>query len=136
MLVAMADETARALSWRAVTTWIAVLATMGFLAIGLRALLAPAGASASFGLPLSQGDGLAFVQAFGARNIALSLVGMALIALDGRRGLAALFLAGALIAALDFWIVANHVGAERALKHVAYVAGLAAFGLWLLFGRR
>ncbi len=132
----MPDETVRALSWRAVSTWIAVLATVGFLAIGLRALLAPAATSAAFGLPLSGGDGLAFVQAFGARNIGLSLVGMALIALDGRRGLAALFLAGALIAALDFWIVASHVGPERALKHLAYVTGLAAFGLWLQFGRR
>jgi hypothetical protein len=132
----MPTNAVRALSWRSITTWIAALATVGFLAIGLRALLVPAGASVSFGLPLSEGGGLAFVQAFGARNIGLSLVGMTLIALDVRRGLAALFLAGALIAGLDFWIVASHAGPERALKHIAYVAGLAGFGLWLLFGRK
>lgn len=121
---------------RSVTTWIALLASLAFLALGLRALLAPAGAAASFGLPLSGGEGLAFVQAFGARNVGLGLVGMALIALDGRRALAVLFLAAAVIAGLDFWIVASQVGPERALKHIAYVAGLAGFGLWLLLGRR
>ena len=36
-------------------------------------------------------DGLAFVRAFGARNIGLSLLALALLALDMRLGLAVLF---------------------------------------------
>jgi hypothetical protein len=131
----MSDILARALPWRAVTTWIAIVAAIGFFAIGLRALLAPAGAASAFGLPLADGDGLAYVRAFGARNIGLSIVALTLIVLDVRRGLAAVFLAGALIAALDFSIVAAQLGPERALKHLGYVAGLAGFGLWLQFRR-
>jgi hypothetical protein len=131
----MTDIPARALPWRTITTWIAIVAAIGFLIIGLRALLAPVGAAAAFGLPTADNAGLAYVQAFGARNIGLSLVALALAVLDLRRALAILFFAGALIAALDFSIVALHAGAATALKHLGYVAGLAGFGLWLRFGR-
>lgn len=124
----------RALPFNAASTWVAALAAVIFLALGLRALLAPTGASAFFGLPVEGGDGLAFVQVFGARNIGLSLVALALIYFDARFGLAAVFFAAALIAGLDFSIVASHAGAARAAKHLGYVVGLAAFGMW--FARR
>lgn len=131
----MTKEIFRELPWRSAVTWIACLAVAGFLALGLRALLAPIGAAGSFGVPPPAGDGLAYVQAFGARNIGLALAGLALIVLDQRRSLAVLFLAGALIAGLDFSIVATHAGATQALKHLAYVAGLLGFGLWLMLRR-
>jgi len=126
---------ARTLPLDAPSTWIAALAAVIFLGLGLRALLAPAGAAAFFGLPLAGTDGLAFVRVFGARNIGLSLVALALIALDLRLGLAAVFLAAALIAGLDFSIVAGEAGALRAAKHLGYVAALAAFGFWFALRR-
>src|SRR5690242_12244535 len=106
----MSNDTARILPLNGASTWVAGLAAAIFFALGLRALLAPAGAAISFGVPVESSDGLAFVQAFGARNIGLSLVALALIALDMRRGLAVVFFAAALIAALDFSIVAAHAG--------------------------
>ena len=130
----MPNPAPRLLPVAAVSTWIAVLAATIFLALGLRALFDPAGAAPFFGVALDAGPGLAFVQAFGARNIGLSLVALALIALDSRRGLIAVFFAAALIACLDFWIVAAQSDAHHAAKHLAYVAALAGFGFW--FARR
>lgn len=126
----MSNHAVRSLSSNAASTWIAALAALAFFGLGLRALLAPTAAAASFGVPLASGDGLAFVRAFGARNIGLSLVALALIALDKRRGLAAVFCAAAVIAALDFAIVATQVGALHAVKHLVYVVGLSGFGFW------
>jgi len=127
----MSNHAIRSLPSNAASTWIAVLAALVFLGLGLRALLAPTGAATSFGVPLASGDGLAFVRASGARNIGLSLVALALIVLDVRRGLAAVFCAAALIAALDFSIVATHIGALGAVKHLGYLVGLAGFACWL-----
>jgi hypothetical protein len=127
----MTKSAVRALPFDAASTWVAVAASVIFLGLGLRALLAPVGAAAFFGVPLDGGDGLAFVQVFGGRNIGLSLVALALIFLDARLGLAALFFAAALIAGIDFSVVASHAGTAHAVKHLGYVVGLAAFGLWL-----
>ena len=127
----MSNHALRSLPSNAASTWIAALAALLFLGLGLRALLAPIAAATSFGVPLASGDGLAFVRAFGARNIGLSLVALALIALDKRRALAAVFCAAALIAALDFSIVATQAGALHAVKHLVYVVVLSGFGFWL-----
>jgi len=135
MLAFMTDAAARTLPLNAASTWIAGIAALFFLGIGLRAVLAPAGAAAFFGLPVPGADGLAFVRVFGARNVGLSLLALTLLVLDVRLGLAALFLAAAVIAGLDAWIVTTHAGAAHALKHFAYVAGLAGFGLFLALGR-
>jgi len=120
----------RTLPFDAPSTWVAALAAVVFLGLGLRALLDPSGAAPFFGVALDPGPGLAFVQAFGARNIGLALVALALIALDARRGLIAVFFAAALIACLDFSIVASHTDARHAAKHLAYVVGLTGFGVW------
>jgi hypothetical protein len=132
--VAMTNAAARTVPFNAASTWIATLAAVAFFLLGVRALVAPAGAAASFGVPLDGGSGLVFVQAFGARNVGLSLVALASIALDARRGLAVVFLAAAVVAGLDFTIVATHGGASTAIKHLGYVLALGAFGVW--FARR
>ena len=126
----MSNQSIRSLPSNAAATWIAILAALAFLGLGLRALLAPTGAAASFGVPVVSADGLAFVRAFGARNIGLSLIALTLVALDMRRGLAAVFCAAALIAALDFSIVATHSGALGAVKHLGYLVGLTGFAFW------
>lgn len=131
----MSNDTTRLLPLNTASTWITALAALIFLGLGVRALLAPAGASAFFGVPVDSPDGLAFVRAFGARNIGLSLIALALLALDMRLGLAALFFAAALIAGLDFSIVATNAGTLRGLKHLGYVVALSGFGFWLARAR-
>lgn len=125
-------STARTLPWSAFSTWLAVLAALVFLALGLRALLTPVRAASSFGLFVPDANGLSFVQVFGARNIGLSFLALALIILDIRLGLAVLFLAAGVIAGLDAWIVTSNAGVSRALKHFAYVAGLIGFAFWFI----
>ena len=124
------EQAVRLLPLNAPSTWLAVLAAVLFLGLGLRALLDPVGASAFFGAPVTNADGLAFVRVYGARNIGISLIALALIALDLRRGLAAVLFAAALIAGLDFAVVAGQSGAARAAKHLGYVVVLSAAGWW------
>ena len=126
---------ARTLPWSAVSTWIAILAALVFLALGMRALLAPAGAASSFGLTVPDANGLSFVRVFGARNIGISLLALTLIVLDIRIGLAVLFLAAGVIAGLDAWIVTSNAGISYAIKHFIYVIGLFTFGLWFTLHR-
>jgi len=52
---------------------ITIILARRFLAVGTSEILAPAGWDASYGIPLASDDGLSFVQAVGARNIAISL---------------------------------------------------------------
>jgi hypothetical protein len=122
----------RDLPYTAVTTWILMLAACAFLVIGLRALLAPSAAAAFYGLPPAQNlDGRAFVRAFGARNIGLSLLALGLVFLDARRGIAVVLGAAALIALIDAWIVVTHADLIRAAKHVGYVVALGGFAIWV-----
>ena len=102
------------------------LAALAFLGIGLRAVLAPAGAAAFFGLPVPAAEGLPLRAGVRrSRNVGLSVLALTLLG-PGRppRRRGAVFLAAALIAGLDAWIVTTHAGWRRALKHLAYVAGL------------
>ena len=124
------DHAVRLLPLGATSTWLAAVAALVFLGLGLRALLDPVGASAFFGVPVAGADGLAFVRVYGARNVGISLVALALITLDMRLGLAALLFAAALIAGLDFAVVSSQAGAARAAKHLGYVVVLSAAGWW------
>jgi len=121
----MTAATSRNLPWRSGTTVLVIASAAVFLVMGARALVVPAAQSAFFGIPIESGDGLAFVQAYGARNIGLALTALALVALDMRRGLAALFAAASIIAVCDFAIVSSAAGFAPAAKHLGYVAALA-----------
>lgn len=128
----MPEPIIRTLPWTAPSTWITVIAAIIFLALGARAVLAPAGAAAFFGVPLNDEAGFAFVRAFGGRNIGLALTALALVILDNRVGLSALLLAAGLVAAIDAYAVSAAAGFSAAAKHVAYTIALGGFGTWLL----
>jgi hypothetical protein len=86
-------------------------------------------------VPLDPGDGLVFVQAFGARNIGISVFALLLLLLGRRRSLGLLFACGALIAAFDAGIVAAHAGAAAsALRPAATALLLLAIGAGLMRG--
>jgi hypothetical protein len=131
----MTHAAARTLPWSNPSTWLAIAAAAALLGLGLLAVLSPTTSSGIFGVGLADGDGLAFVQAMGGRNIGLSLLALTLIRLDLRSALAALLLFAALIACIDTYAVASHAGFAKAAKHFGYVVGLSAFGLWLLSRR-
>jgi hypothetical protein len=123
----------RELPWVSPLVWIALLASVALLGIGIRAVLAPASAASGFGIPLSEGSGLAFVQAFGARNIGLSLFALLAIILDERRSVGVLFLCAAAIAAIDALILGQHLGIGPTLiRPAAISAALLIIGGFLL----
>jgi hypothetical protein len=108
-MTAAAAQT-RQLPWKGPLAWAVALVALALLAIGVRAMWMPSVAAAGFGVPLSGGEGLIYVQAFGARNIGLSLFALTMVALDQRLSLGVLFVCAALIATLDGLIVATHLG--------------------------
>jgi Domain of unknown function (DUF4267) len=126
----VAPKLARTLSWDGPLAWIVALAALALLAIGIRAMLAPSAAAAGFGMPLGGAEGLIYVQAFGARNIGLSLFALVMIALDQRRPLGVLFVCAALIAVLDGLILATYLGFGPGLvRHGAIAAVLVLLGV-------
>jgi len=126
--------TDRILPWRAPLTLILVLASVVFLALGLRTFFFPVAASAFYGAPAQTPEALIFVKAYGARNIALSLLALTLIRLDHWLGVVALLALVAGVAGLDALIMHQHAGFAGAAKHLLYVAGLSslAAGAWLV----
>lgn len=123
----------RSLPWTSPTTILAVVAALAFAGLGLRGLIDPGGAADSFGLRDMTGDGLAAMRATGARNLAVALIGLTLIALDARHALALVLMGAGLVATLDLVIVWQGVGLRVALEHAAYAALLWPFAavVWM-----
>jgi hypothetical protein len=107
-------------------------ASVAFLGLGLRTFLAPEAAAAFFGAPATAPEALVFVKAYGARNIAIALTALALIALDLRRGLGALLVCAAVVAALDALNMYGFSGWGGAAKHMGYVVGLGGLAAAVL----
>jgi hypothetical protein len=117
----------RQLPWNGALAWVVASVALALLGIGARAILMPEAAAAGFGVPLSGGEGLIYVQAFGARNVGLSLFASAMIALDQRRVLGVLFICAAVIAMLDGLIVAGHLGFGLGVVRPGVIALLLLF---------
>ncbi|SJZ89339.1 protein of unknown function [Enhydrobacter aerosaccus] len=127
------DVVARELSWTSPLPWLSVIVLGALFAIGVRAVMAPATAASGFGIPLTEGNGLAYVQAFGARNIGLGLFALLAIALDQRRSVGIFFLCAAVIALIDAYVVSRHLGFGLSIARPAVIAlVLAALGGFLL----
>jgi len=110
---------------------ITITVALAWLSIGILEVLSPAGWDATFGIPLTSSDDLYFVQAVGARNIAISLIAI-FAALTGMRGaLVAVFAGIALIASLDFYVVSSAMGAMHALKHAFFVLLMSGISFWV-----
>lgn len=124
---------ARALPWASPLLWASATLSLLLLAVGVRALIAPGQAAAGYGFPVSSPEAHVFVQAFGARNIGLSLFAIDAIVFDHRSSLAVLFLCAAGIAVIDAGILGQHLGWGAALiRPLAIAAVLAVLG-WLLW---
>jgi hypothetical protein len=86
-------------------------------------------------VPLRSEHGLAFVQALGARNMALSLIAIFAALAGMRAALTSVFAAISFVAAMDFYIVSTAIGTEHALKHAFFVVIMACVSLWVAFFR-
>jgi hypothetical protein len=124
--------TTRQMPLRSALTILVSLAAVGFLALGLRGVLDPAGGASSLGVMVRDPADLVLMQAVGARNIGLALLGMSLIWIDRRRELGLLLAAAAGIALVDFFVIWSASGLGTAGKHLIYVGVLIALGLAVL----
>jgi hypothetical protein len=116
-----------------VVTWLAALASVAILALGLRAFLDPVSASAAFGLPMHTDAETTFVRIYGARNAFLGAVGLSFIGLGMGRPLALLFTLATALPLLDAVVIVsrNGVGHEL-LRHAAILCVLlvVSASLW------
>ncbi len=91
---------------------LAVVLDLFIAFIGARFLLAPRAAAAGYGVPASPtGDG-AYLAVKGVRDLALGLLGLALLAFAGARAEAWFMLVAALIPLGDMLIVLRHGGTK------------------------
>jgi Domain of unknown function (DUF4267) len=113
--------------------WLAAIASVVILLLGVRAFLDPVAASAGFGLPMHTDGETAFVRVYGARNAFLGAVGLGFVALGMIRPLALLFTLATVLPLLDAVVIASRVGVGHELvRHAAIllVLTVVSIALW------
>jgi hypothetical protein len=123
---------------RSPAAWLAGIASVAILLLGVRAFLDPVSASAAFGLPMHTDSEVTFVRIYGARNAFLGAVALSFIVLRMIRPLALLFTLATVLPLLDGLVLVSRLGLSHELvRHVAILVVLvvASISLWRLDGR-
>lgn len=120
---------------RSKTVWIAGLVSAVILLLGVRALLDPLAASASFGLPMHTDPETAFVRIYGARNALLGAVALVFAMRGMLQPLGLLFTLATVLPLLDGAVIVSQIGIGHELvRHGVILLVLAAVSvsLWRL----
>jgi hypothetical protein len=113
---------------------LAWLIALGLIGIGVGALAAPRAASRQYGIAVDEPRALALIRAMGVRDLVLGAL-VLLLAAAGRRDLLALGIAiSALVALLDFAVVAAEPASRRSARLLHAGGGLAVLLVALLIG--
>lgn len=123
---------------KAPAMWLAAVASVAILLLGMRAFLDPVAASAGFGLPMHSDAETAFVRVYGARNAFLGAVALTFVTLGMIRSLALLFTLATVLPLLDAVVIVSRIGLGHELvRHAAIllVLAVASVALWRLNGR-
>jgi len=118
--------------------WLAAVASVAILLLGVRAFLDPVAASAGFGLPMHSDAETTFVRVYGARNAFLGAVALTFVSLGMIRSLALLFTLATVLPLLDTVVIVSRIGPGHELvRHAAIflVLAVASVALWRLNGR-
>lgn len=107
----------------------------GFLGLGIAEIIAPADFIGTYGAPTTGTEGLPFINAVGARNIALSLIGIFAAARGLRSTLALTFLGLTIVSALEFYVVSMAAGPMAAIRFAVFAVLLALLALWTVRSR-
>ena len=112
--------------------WLAALAGVAVLLLGMRAFLDPIAASAGFGLPMHTDSETTFVRIYGARNVLLGAVALAFLALRMVRPLTLLFALATVLPLLDAVVIVSRIGIGQELfRHAVILLALAIVSLSL-----
>ena len=120
---------------RSPAAWLAGIASVAILLLGVRAFLDPVSASAGFGLPMHTDSEITFVRVYGARNAFLGAVALSFLVLRMIRPLALLFTLATLLPLLDALVIVSRLGLSHELvRHAAILVVLivASISLWRL----
>jgi len=118
--------------------WLAGIASIAILLLGVRAFLDPVSASAGFGLPMHTVSETTFVRIYGARNAFLGTVALGFLVLGMIRPLALLFTLATVLPVLDAVVIVSRLGLSAELiRHTAIllVLSVASAALWRLDAR-
>ena len=116
-------------SWAA---WLAAVASVAILLLGVRAFLDPISASVGFGLPMHTDNETAFVRIYGARNAFLGAVALAFLGFRMVQPLTLLFALATVLPLLDAVVIVSRIGVGHELyRHAAILLVLATVSLSL-----
>ena len=118
---------------RTATVWLAAIASVAILVLGIRAFFDPVSASAGFGLPMHTESETTFVRVYGARNAFLGVVALRLLWLHMAKPVALLFSLATVLPLLDAWVVVSRLGVGHELfRHAAilFVLAIVTVSLW------
>ena len=116
-------------SWAA---WLAAIAGVAILLLGVRAFLDPVSASLGFGLPMHTDDETTFVRIYGARNAFLGALALAFLLLRMARPVTLLFALATVLPLLDAVVIVSRIGVgPELLRHAAILLVLAIVSLLL-----
>ncbi|WP_158750303.1 DUF4267 domain-containing protein [Acidobacterium sp. S8] len=113
--------------------WLCGAFALGLLLIGLLALIAPHNAAALFGMPVTTIDALPWVRLAGIRDIALSLMLLAIMAMKAGRIAGILILLMIVVPLTDATTVFTQSGLTyQVLLHAGSIIFMAILGLLLI----
>jgi hypothetical protein len=133
MVSEMVSEAATPSVWRSPTAWLAIVASVAIVLLGLRAIIDPVAASAGFGLPMQTATETTFVQIYGSRNALLGAISLLLAALGLWRAVAVTFSCACALPLFDAALIVSHHGVGAVLvRHGVILAILIAISalLW------
>ena len=113
--------------------WLAAVASVAILLLGVRAFLDPVAASVGFGLPIHSDDETAFVRIYGARNALLGAVALTFLVFRMVQPLTLLFTLATVLPLLDAVVIVSRVGVGHELvRHAAIlvVLTIVSVSLW------
>ena len=105
------------------------LAAIGLLSIGTLALVSPERLSRSYGIPVQDPAGLAFVRATGARDLLIGLIFATGVYFQDALQLLILCAIGVLLSAADFTIAFFSNGRTMRSEYAAHIGGAVAFAV-------
>jgi len=104
--------------------WLSLIAVVGIVFLGGRFLAAPRVAAAGFGVPLDDGNGVAFAYCKGIRDIFSGLVGLPFLIAGRRRAIASIIFIATIIPITDGFIMMRFSGPRLMFLSIHWGAAL------------
>jgi Domain of unknown function (DUF4267) len=104
-------------SW---ATWLAAVASVAILLLGVRAFVDPVSASVGFGLPMHTDSETTFVKIYGARNAFLGALALAFLLFRMARPLSLFFALATVLPLLDAVVIVSRIGVGAELRSQSF----------------